>query len=280
MIVGLMALSPAVLSGCGEGKDRFFVQILQIQEGPGLGDDPADGFLDGFLTPSLTRIGVTNVTLIGDDETDDFTILKANDSASAVEIELRDTAQELAEKGDLPAGCECRFTKASIELTFVEYTIEIFFSGSPSNRRIRLYLASFKDTNILGGLAVQAGDVLIEENGAFHWIDTQNGTLELADPTQSNQNRPTQTLVVPANRFPKDVYAGPFIFDLPESFIVPKKPKGDFFVTLEVDVEDAFFFDDVDANGRFDRSPDGDLNENATDSRFYPDFPRIRVAAE
>ena len=269
-------------TGACANKHRGGVRavIVQASSGTGLGDEFSDGYVDSFLTPSLTAIAVQSVALIGSGDTGNFTIFDAGSPDHALRIELTNDPQEIDLQSHFPSGCECTYSKVAYQLAYVEYTIPIYFSGTASQHRIRLYTASYTDAEDLDHIAVSAGDVLIENDDAFHWVNAENGDYVLPDPTAAGQNKPALSLRVPPSRFPGDGYSGPFTSDFASEAKIPKKPKGTFEVKLQVEIGEAFFFDDVDNNGRFDRSPDGNLNQEEPDSHFYPAFPPLVVSAE
>lgn len=278
----LAALLLALSAGaCGDDNDDGFqLLIQQIEEGAGLPDDPTgDGFPDAYQTSTHTLVALTRVTLVGSGETENVTLLERSPKdAEVIEFELNEDSIEVEDTVDFPSDCPCIFDQVQFEIAWVEYTIEAQHGDGLREHRIRLYAADFTDAD-LGDLEVRAGDVLIEDAGAFFWVNAENGDFVRADPDESDQNRPERQLAVPEARFPDDRYDGPVTLDLDEELELPRKPKGRVDVTLTVDVKDAFFFDDVDENDRFDIEPDGDLNLNNVDSRYYPDFPRIAASA-
>jgi hypothetical protein len=278
----LVLIVAAGAAACGgEDDDGFQLLIQRIEEGEGLPDDPADGYPDEYQTPLRTTIALTRVELIGSGETENVTLLeRAPEDAEVIELD-EDAIDELIDVEDpvdFPSGCPCTYDQVEFTIAWVEYEIEALHGGNLREHRIRLYAASFTDED-LDDLEVRPGDVLIEDNGAFYWIDAEDGDFVLPDPDDSDQNRPELQLVVPEARFPDNRYDGPATLDLEEDLELERKPKGIVDVTLSVDLRDAFFFDDVDENGEFDIDPDGELNLNDINSRYYPDFPRVSADA-
>lgn len=287
LLLAVLALLGALGCAGKEDDDGFQLVVQRVEEGEGLPDDPADGYADAYQTPSRTAIALTRVVLIGSGETEDRTLLdRAPQDAEVIRLD-EDTIDELIEVEDpveFASGCPCTYDQVQFEIAWVEYTIEMFHGDNPQEHRIRLYTANFTDDEDLDGIEVEPGDVLIEDNGAFYWIDASDGEFVLAiPPTEDDENRPELRLTVPAARFPENSYTDPVTIDLDEELELERKPKGTVDIVLSIDLQDVIFFDNVNAgededNG-FDRSPDGDLNLNDIDSRYYPDFPRVSVDA-
>jgi hypothetical protein len=251
--LGGMALEGKA-SNLASASALFAMAISSTEEG-----NP--NYPNQLLTPGSYAVGIWKFELLrGTTDSNPYVAAEfAPLTSDPVHFTMSSTPTNMATNPDYPeAGTytHCRPTLGYLEMEFT--ASEVTFEGIT---RYRIY------TSTVG--SVQDGDVMVDHNGTWKWVDGTNGNIVTSRPAMPVQDEWFSTAQSPDPFAPLDTPMN--------SIVIPASPEGQYVGTISFDVTDTFFFDDVNNNGIFDPST-GDFNDGIHgDPAWFPGPPVITL---
>jgi hypothetical protein len=190
------------------------------------------------------------------DESPSYTIFDSGDIASPTIVSFTPgTAQPFHTNPESPP--DGTYDRIQYVLSYIEMSIPINYQdGGSTQRRVRLYLASYNDTTL--GQPVDQNDTLFENpSGALNWIDPDVGlgnfiadksTLEVFQLPDDQLG----TFPSPGDGSVDDPDADPYTFTVPLTPPLTASSESEAVVQLNLDTTMIFFFDETNGTGIID----------------------------